>query len=159
MDIRHHRGDWGPRTWEFSGDPEWVDHTVKLIMTGCFESRYHWHVAFGSDDHKLRVVVPTNPTGALKLFKDRELTSGKTRREALRHWVEHHYRDDEEAGTIYIRDHLRGHTDFGWNKMPCELMVSAYDLEKNDAFKNEAALWRATRKHNSVRVRLKRPRT
>jgi hypothetical protein len=134
----------------------WVNNTLHELIGGAFDVRYSWHVAFGSKQHGLRVVLPTNPLGALKLFKDRQLTEGQTRRNALKHWVANHYYDHAEAGTVYVRDHLRGHTEFLWNDLNCELMVSAYDLEKNEAFKEEARLWRANRKHNRVRVKLKR---
>ena len=133
-----------------------VHNKMTLLIAGVFNIRYNWNVAFGSTKHGLRLVLPTNPTMALKLFRDRELLEGQNRREALKHWVEHFYRDDKEQGTVYIRDHLRGNTNFSWNQMPCELMVSAYDLEKNEFFKKEAHLWRANRKHNRVRVRVKK---
>jgi hypothetical protein len=148
----------GAMTWRESSvkTNTWVHDFMSTAVARALECRYQWHVAFGGRAHGLRIVLPTNPTGALKLFKDRELTAGKSRREALRHWVEHFIRDDEEHGSIYVRDHLRGNTEFVWNEMETELMVSAYDLEKNEAFKNEAQYWRANRKHNRVRVRLKR---
>jgi hypothetical protein len=160
MEHRHAAGPTltSSKKWAFgaSTDGSWEHQVVSKCMTGYFETRYYWHVAFGSSEHQLRIVLPTNPTGALKLFKDRALDQGRTRREALRHWVAQHYREDDAAGSVYIRDHLRGNTHFNWSTMPCELMVSAFDLEKNEAFKHEAALWRANRKHNSVRIRLKR---
>ena len=149
----------GPMSWRTDGNDsrkEWIHDLLCRMVATTLEARYSWHVAFGGRQHGLRLVLPTNPTSALKLFKDRALTEGKGRREALRHWVEHFIRDDEEHGSIYVRDHLRGNTEFVWNEMETELMVSAYDLEKNDAFKNEAQYWRANRKHNRVRVRLKR---
>jgi hypothetical protein len=148
-----------PMSWRNRGSKDkadFVHDTISLMITQALETRYQWHVAFGGRKHGLRIVLPTNPTGALKLFKDRELTAGKSRREALRHWVENFIRDDDVHGSVYVRDHLRGNTEFTWNGMETELMVSAFDLEKNEAFKSEAQYWRANRKHNSVRVRLKR---
>jgi hypothetical protein len=159
MESRFDNINVGPMTWRdggTTGTNTWVHDFMSTAVARQLECRYQWHVAFGGRKHGLRIVLPTNPNGALKLFKDREITVGKSRREALRHWVEHFIRDDEEHGSVYVRDHLRGHTQFVWNEMETELMVSAYDLEKNDAFKNEAQHWRATRKHNRVRVRLKR---
>jgi hypothetical protein len=58
-----------------------------------------------------------------------------------------------------IREHLRGQRLFTWNGLNCELMVSETDMEKNEFFKNQTAGWRAMRKHNRVRVRLKAPVT
>jgi hypothetical protein len=57
-----------------------------------------------------------------------------------------------------VRDHLRGHTQFGWHGYDCELMVSQYDLDKNELFREEAEQWRAQRKHNKFKVRLRKGR-
>jgi hypothetical protein len=136
-----------------------ADFFNKVIVTAMaeqLEARYQWHVAFGAEEGGPRIILPTNPTSALKLFRDRERDRETDRRLALRHWVEKHYRDTDEAGTAYVRDHLRGHTKFVWNDYDCELMVSAYDLEKNELFREEAEKWRAARKHNRFRVRLKK---
>ena len=81
---------------------------------------------------------------------------GEKRRSALRHWVTNHYMEHEEAGSVYVRDHLRGNTNFRWANFPCEIMVSAYDLEKNEFFRLQAEEWRAVRKHNRVKVRIKK---
>lgn len=118
-------------------------------------ARYSWHVAFGSEDGP-RLLLPTDARGALQLFTDREKAPDETRRKALRHWVESHYRDTVASGVAYVREHLRGATRFNWKAMPCELLVSAYDLEKDEFFRTQAAEWRAARKHNQVRVRIRR---
>ena len=125
-------------------------------MSVAFSARYEWHVAFGTIPKGPRVLLPTNPAGCLQLFKNRDKTQGKKRRSALRHWVEQHYRDFAEVGIAFVCHHLRGHTQFMWSGFNCELFVSAYDLEKNEAFKQQAHEWRAQRKHNRVRVHIKR---
>jgi hypothetical protein len=132
----------------------WMRRVIRAAMNAQLTSRYHWHVAFGSEPGP-RVLLPTNPNSCLKLFRNRE-TDNQKRRSALRHWVANHYAEHEEAGSVYVRDHLRGNTNFRWANFPCEIMVSAYDLEKNEFFREQAAEWRATRKHNRVKVRLKK---
>jgi hypothetical protein len=141
-----------------SDDPEWCNKLMSHVTAEAIESRYRWHAAFGvaGDPEGPRLLLPTNPNYALKLFRDREVADGMDRRTALRHWVEKHLRESNEHTTAYVRDHLRGHKDFGWSGFDCELMVSAYDLEKNEAFRLEAEHWRAVRKHNRVKVHLKR---
>jgi len=127
---------------------------ISMTFSEGLSRRYAWHVALGFGDDGPRVLVTTNPTGCLKFFQDRERSQNSTRRAALRHWVTHHFRNAAE-GITYVRDHLRGQTTFRWADLACELLVSQFDLEKNEAFKLEADQWRASRKHNRVRVRLK----
>jgi hypothetical protein len=145
----------GRRFTQTTYHDDWLNRVITIAAERAFSARYSWHVAFGSDvPGGPRLLVPTNPEGCLKLFRDRDAVG--ERRKALKHWVEHYYRDTQEAGTTYVRDFLRGHTLFRWNEIECELLVSEFDLEKNSLFAMEAAEWRARRKHNRVRVRLKR---
>jgi hypothetical protein len=55
-----------------------------------------------------------------------------------------------------VRQHLRGATDFQWRELVGEVLVSAFDLERNEEFKHEAELWRSRRQHNVFKVRIKR---
>jgi len=138
---------------------DWVRYysdQFNYMLPSILAARYEWHVAFGTIPNGPRILLPTNPKGALKLFSNRELEPGQTRRGALKHWVQEHWRDSDKSGLEYVCNHLRGHTQFKWSEMDCELFVSAYDLEKNDFFQRQAAEWRAQRKHNRVRVRVKR---
>lgn len=135
----------------------WLE-ALSVIFSAALVERYAWHVAFGFNDGGPRLVVPTNPRGCLDLFRSRDLAAGERRRAALRHWVNSHYRNrSEDPGAVaYVRDHLRGATRFIWNGLDCELMVSAYDLEKDEAFRAQAADWRSARKHNHARLRVKK---
>lgn len=135
--------------------PEQVDMSVRTAFAARLTERYSWHVAFGFCDDGPRIVVPTSPDGCLELFKKRDLSPGEQRRAALRHWVNSHYRDlpNAQFDMTYVREHLRGNTRFIWSGLDCELMVSEFDLEKNEFFRQQAAEWRAMRKHNRVRLR------
>jgi len=138
VEIKHERNDWFAK-----------------IMSCALTARYEWHVAFGTIPGGPRLLFPTNPTAALNLFKYRDKMPGKNRRQMLKHWVEQHWRDTV-ADLQYVCNHLRGHTHFNWCGFGCELFVSAFDLEKNEVFKKEAKAWRAQRKHNRVRVHIKK---
>jgi hypothetical protein len=147
-----------PRRYDLSNlhipDMKKWNKRIKDRLPSVFRYEFDWHVAFGSIDGGPRVVTPINPQQALKLFRNRQAMAGETRRAALKHWVEEHWREGEE-GIAYICHHLRGHTKFKWSDLSCELFVSASDLRKNDFFKKQASEWRAKRKHNRVRVHLK----
>ena len=131
------------------------DEEIKMLLPCVLAARYEWHVAFGLKDGGPRILLPTNPSGCLQLFKNRDLPEGKTRRDALRHWVEEHWREGKDT-LAYVCHHLRGHTRFIWYDLDCELLVSAHDLEKNSLFHDQAHEWRSKRKHNRVRVKLKK---
>jgi hypothetical protein len=136
----------------------WTDF-VAQVLPSVLTARYQWHVAFGTLPDGPRLLFPTNPQHALKLFKDRNLAAGQNKRAALKHWVEEHWRDpnpEGDADLVYVCHHLRGQTQFNWKGFDCELFVSAFDLEKNAFFKQQAAEWRAQRKHNRGKVRLKK---
>jgi len=129
---------------------------VSMDFSAALTGRYNWHAALGSSRGGPRLLLPTTPDGCLWLFKDRQKDQEAGRRAALRHWVGNHFRDLPKAGLTYVRDHLRGETAFNWYDLACDLMVSDFDLEKNELFKTEAEQWRRNRKHNSVRIRLKK---
>jgi hypothetical protein len=132
-----------------------INNSVAAELSLALTRRYDWHVALGPSKDGPRILLPTNPTGCLKFFQNRQRAATASRRAALRHWVSNHYRETDSTGLSYVRDHLRGHTEFVWSDLECELLVSAFDLEKNEAFRQEAELWRAQRQHNRVKVRLK----
>jgi hypothetical protein len=134
---------------------EELSRSAEFMQALALTERYSWHVALGQTNG-LRIVLPTNPRGCLEFFKTREKREGESRRAALRHWVENHYREHGDREITYVCDHLRGTTEFGWRGLDAEIFVSQYDLEKNEFFRLQAAQWRAQRKHNRVVVRIKR---
>ena len=129
--------------------------TVSMSCSVALTERYNWHAALGPPDGA-RLLLPTNPSGCLDLFKNRQKGSTERRRSALRHWVGNHFREAGQIGLSYVRDHLRGATHFNWYDLSCDLMVSDFDLEKNEVFQLEAEKWRRNRQNNRVRVRIKR---
>ena len=132
-----------------------VSDAAMLLQSVAITERYSWHVALGRKNGP-RICLPTNPRGCLELFKTREKRDDENRRAALKHWVQNHYRESEDGGLAYVRDHLRGATEFTWRDLDCEIFVSQFDLEKNEFFKHQADQWRSQRQHNRVKVRIKR---
>lgn len=130
-----------------------VNEVVSMLFSIALTHRYYWHVALGCGPEGTRIVLPTNPTSCLEFFRDRNAIGH--RRKALRHWVGNHFRNAEKD-ICYVRDHLRGTTNFNWHGLQCELMVSEFDLEKNEAFRLEAEQWRSRRGHNRIRVKIKK---
>jgi hypothetical protein len=99
-----------------------------------------------------RLLLPTNPTASLQLFRNRERVAGETRRQKLKHWVSEHWRDGETS-LEYVCNHLRGNTRFQWYDLECELFVSEYDLHMASFFKAQASEWRSRRVHNLAKLR------
>ena len=132
--------------------------SISIAFSGALSERYEWHAAFGFHPNGPRILIPTSPSGCLKLFQDREKEEGQTRRAALKHWVNQHYRahSENDDEIIYVREHLRGNTRFIWRGVEVEVLVSAFDLEKNELFARNAAEWRSTRKHNQIRLKKRR---
>jgi len=133
-----------------------INEKISASFSMALTERYSWHAAFGAGDSGMRLLLGTNPTGCLDLFRNRKKGSAETRRPALRHWVGNHLRNLPDAETTYVRDHLRGATEFEWHDLACQLQVSEFDLEKNELFRLEAEQWRRNRKHNRRRAVLRR---
>jgi hypothetical protein len=66
--------------------------------------------------------------------------------------VSQHYRQSGDFGLAFVREHLRGACHFQWSDLFGEILVSGFDLEKNELFRQQASEWRAKRKHNTVHV-------
>ena len=142
-----------PRSGIHITNNAWLKWITDNLLSSVLTRRYNWHVAFGTIPDGPRLLLPTNPNTALRLFKNRELAAGQTRRQSLKHWVESHYRDAHES-LEFVCHHLRGHTRFQWSDLACELFVSEYDLNMAEFFKAQANEWRSRRTHNRVKVRL-----
>ena len=75
------------------------------------------------------IAIPTSAGGARSAFKLRDIPPGKSRREALRHWVQMHHRQSE-PDPITIWPYLRGAEEFNQNGMKCRIVPSQYDMKK-----------------------------
>jgi hypothetical protein len=102
---------------------------VALAKEQQFARRYEWTVrlAYGSAPS---ISLVTNPTGALEVFRLRDIPPGHRRRAALRHWVSEHWRSRGTEDAVKVRAHLRGEHKFNWNGLRCEICPSAFDVER-----------------------------
>lgn len=102
--------------------------------------RYEWTVAMSLDGTPaLRFMC--SPGAARAAFRLRDLPPGKSRRDALIHWVAEHYRNPD----IHVSEHLRGKHVFEWRGLQCQIIPSAFDREKEIARKARPTTARASR--------------
>jgi len=98
-----------------------VTVTPYIAVCARMVQREEWTVDFSVDD--VTTCWPTDAEGVRSLFKTRKKDEGRTRRQALRHWVSEHWRKkrNSDEATIAVRGHLRGVTDFEWFGMRCRV--------------------------------------
>jgi hypothetical protein len=78
----------------------------------------------------------TDPIGVRAAFRLRDIPAGKTRRAALRHWVQEHWRkrrDPSKEDRAFVREYLRGATHFGWSGLSCQIEPSKEDQRRAKA--------------------------
>lgn len=115
---------------------ERLSQSVSIAKSVAFTRYYDWHVEVGFEmpgrTSLPTVSLATDATGARQAYRLRDLAPGKSRREALRHWVNEHWRkkasDPDEETKIWA--HLRGTEEFTHNGMKCRIVPSEYDLKK-----------------------------
>jgi hypothetical protein len=121
-----------------------ADQAIFAAKSFAFTRYYDWHVEIGFQMPG-RTMMPTvslatDTMGARSAYRLRDLPAGKSRREALRHWVTTHWRknahDPEEE--IKIWAHLRGVEEFSHNGLKCRIIPSAYDLKKAAEYQKKA---------------------
>jgi hypothetical protein len=123
-------GNWAPTSAEN------LAQSIRSIEVGTgvqFGRRYDWRVVLGYSG--ATISFTTDAVGAQESFRMRDIPNGKSRRAALRNWVEAHWRKkrkEDEQANIAVRKHLRGATEFRWNGLTCILKPSQFDIEKNE---------------------------
>lgn len=118
----------GNRLRHPTDDPE-MQATIRCALGTVLWREYMWSATFHFE-RSAPVVIPTDPRGALTLFRLRDKPDGMTRRPALRHWVSEHLRKIPSGDQIPVREHLRGRTVFEWSGVRVELAPSAFDAER-----------------------------
>ncbi len=90
----------------------------------------------------------TDPLGVRELLRMRDVPDGKSRRDALRHWVKEHWRQNRKDEDLEhrVREHLRGQEECNWFGLLCTIVPSKVDEAKN---KFEIAQGKAWRKRRS----------
>lgn len=103
---------------------------ASLMSAFQIQSEPFWKVRLGYEGYP-RLSFTTDPIGVRAAFRLRDIPEGKTRRDALRHWVTEHWRDTGSGERSEVRKHLRGKVDFTWNGLRCEIEPSLADRREN----------------------------
>lgn len=117
--------------------PSWmpdVTATIETFLPGIILRReYLWSVLL-AEGAGPRARFTTDASGVREAFRLRDIPAGKSRRAALRHWVTGHWRTrkrESAADRAWVREHLRGATEFAWNGLRCRIEPSREDLRRN----------------------------
>lgn len=111
---------------------EYEQRRMGVVIGAQFSSEFDWHVAIGISG-SVQLLVPTDPKGAMRAFKDRDVPEGRKKRASLIHWVREHYRrcknsnPDDEVFAM-VKQHLRGAFSFSWAGFDCRVFPSKSDL-------------------------------
>lgn len=109
---------------------EEITTQMGLMCGHQFSHEYEWRVTIGYRN-SLHIILPTNATGVAEFLAMRDSTPDKSRRSALRHWVEQHWRtlpSDRETETR-VRAHMRGHERYTWGDMDGMIIPALAALE------------------------------
>jgi hypothetical protein len=133
--------------WHCVGVPVEIDPPAPLDDIGndavfgarsrALTAEYDWTVHMGFNVKSVPTVcIPSDPLGSRSVFKLRDIPPGKTRRDALRHWVSAHTRKALPPNYVetYIWPYLRGAEEFTWNGLYCRIQPSQYDLRKANEY-------------------------
>jgi hypothetical protein len=126
------------------------DDMASVIATALgvqFNRDYDWRILLRFDNGP-SISFVTDPLGTMEIFRLRDIPNGKSRRVALRNWVQAHWRrkrsDDAEASRVVA--HLRGAEEFTWNGLSGKIVVAPYDRRRAERIKCEAENARAERR-------------
>jgi hypothetical protein len=122
-------------------DNEGITSTCDMLLSMSFTRDVVWRVVFKAPSG-ISVSLSTDTAGAMAAFRNRQPNEVSGRRDALRHWVRQHYRsrhvdEGDEPQNVIVRQHLRGRTPFRWCGIDCELVVSPFDIRRNERFRIE----------------------
>jgi hypothetical protein len=121
-----------PQRMEWSGQGA-TQYGIELERSFALTAEYEWHVHIGFNVRSMPAVsLPSDPVSAKTVFKLRDVPPGKSRRDAIRHWVSGHVRQTMEPNysETYIWPYLRGAEEFTWSGLYCKIEPSKYDLRK-----------------------------
>jgi hypothetical protein len=105
---------------------------IEWSRSVAFTSFYDWRVELSARKDLPSISFVTDPVGTKEIFRLRDIPPGKSRREALRHWVSGHWRkkNDEPFDLTHVLPYLRGAQEFSWNGLFCKIVPSKHDLKK-----------------------------
>lgn len=136
-DARNHSsGGFGVGIGEIYGgykdDGHGIEIDVRLAHGVELRREYNWSVLIGEPGIP-RARFTTDALGVREVFRLRDIPAGAARRAALRHWVRQHWRmkrDPDAADKAFVREHLRGRMEFGWQGLSCEIEPSREDIRR-----------------------------
>lgn len=116
---------------------------------------FMWYVRFWADKTPA-VIFPSSPMGIRNLIQLRDIPEGRTRRQAVAHWVSGHWRENSynREEEVKVREHIRaaGNT-FMFFGLNCQVYPSEIDLERNHRLAVERANDPDTRRPKTPRER------
>lgn len=133
------RGRWciardGTTFKDRDGELQYDSLAFGLAVMHAYASRLAWGVTIRFNPSTPSVCLMTDSIGVREFFRFRELPEGKSRRDALAHWVCQHWRQDRQDpdAETYVREHLRGRTAFAWHRLQCSIRIPMVDRTRID---------------------------
>jgi len=117
-----------------------------------------WRTYIKFEDSLIGLTYNCDSVAVKDVFRFRDIPDGKKRRDALLHWVSGHYRkyrEDPEA-EMWVRDHIRGKTEFTWSGIQCiisppkEKLENLYEIYDIPTEKMEQVTEQSTMLPNSI---------
>lgn len=115
----------------------------------------YWLVKTRFDSVCPSLTLLTDPTGVKEFWKLRDVPPGRTRRAALLHWVEQHWRQlrsDPEVET-FVRSHMRGESQFKHGSFEATITPSVVDSIDEEAAKSARLLMKKRKQDRRVRAK------
>jgi hypothetical protein len=124
--IRYTRTHWR----EFAESTATVPPTPTLACVAAWSRVKEWSIEFRLPGAP-GLCVTTDSVGARELLRMRDVPEGRTRREALRHWVREHWRRQRRDADVerQVRQHLRGADTCVWFGLESRIVPSQEDLD------------------------------
>jgi len=128
-EASHKRGGNFGLGMKFPWDPE----NCSLFLGHAFYEETTWSVTVGMPG-LIGLTFATDVPGIRQLLKDRDLPPGRSRRTAMRHWVNEHWRSHPTAMTddddVFVREYLRGQIKCDWHGYNVTVNVSDMDQRR-----------------------------
>jgi hypothetical protein len=119
----------------FGGPKEQLEYDSLCFGIGTCSasvSRLWWRVLVRFGGQRPGIQLYTDATGVKDFFRFREIPEGRSRRDALVHWVSDHWRQNRFDPDIenYVREHLRGSREFDWHNLAGTIELPEPEIER-----------------------------
>lgn len=146
----------GPRRdqWGTNHTDESISNVMQVLLGVEFTRRYEWTVHLRRSDGEPGILLPVDAIGAGEVFKLRDVPDGRSRRLALRRWIEEHWRQRrrDPQTEVKVREHLRGQSEFTWAGLVCTIAPARFDLERDETLRLEREQQRRNGTDRRLRV-------